>query len=155
MSRYASQTKVDPGRSRAEIEKLLMRFGAGQFGYMTDADNNRAHIMFIYNGLRIRVSVTLPDRGEFSTTRSGREKKETQIELDYAKEVRRRWRSLVLLVKAKLVAVEDLVATFEEEFLPYVLWANGRTTAEQLAGQIQEISMSDAPPNLLLPGPKG
>ena len=103
MSKYASGTKVSANRSREEIEKLLMRFGAGQFGYMTDADAGVAHIVFVYRKMRFRVSVTLPHKEDFALTPSGREKKSNQIESDWEKEVRRRWRSLTLLVKAKLV----------------------------------------------------
>jgi hypothetical protein len=153
MARYASNTQVTADRSRQEIERLLMRFGAGQFGYLTDVQNNRAHIMFVYRGLRIRISVSLPKESDFNKTPKGRRKKDNQIKVDYEKEMRRRWRSLTLLVKAKLVAVEDGVATFEEEFLPYILWGNGQTTAEQLSGRIMSIEESGVVPNLL-PMPK-
>ena len=149
MSRYAKNTKVDPARSRGEIEKLLTRFGADQFGYMNDTSNNRAHIIFSYDGMRIRVSISLPRQDEFTKTATGLDRSANEQINEYRTECRRRWRSLVLLIKSKLVAVGDEVALFEEEFLPYVLWSNGQTTAEQLAGKIREIASSGAMPNLL------
>ena len=149
MTRYASGTKVSANRSREEIEKLLLRFGAGQFGYLTDTDAGMAHIMFVYRKMRFRVSVTLPARAEFKLTQSGREKKDTQVVADLEKETRRRWRSLTLLVKAKLVAVQDDVASFEEEFLPYLLWGNGQTTAEHMRPKLAEMAASGVTPKLL------
>ena len=149
MRRYAENTKVSMNRSREEIERLLIRFGAGQFGYMTDVESGRAHIMFVYRCMRFRISVLLPGQEEFKLTPKGRAKKESQIHIDLEREITRRWRSLTLLVKAKLVAVEDNVATFEEEFLPYLMWGDGRTTAQQLSGKIEEIAMSGKTPKLL------
>lgn len=65
---YASNTSVSPDRSRGEIERLLARFGAGQFGYLTDNDSRSAHIIFTFRGLRVRISVGLPKREEMSRT---------------------------------------------------------------------------------------
>lgn len=137
---YAQNTKVSPERSRNEIERLLLKYGAGQFGYMTDAEKNLAHIIFTFDGLRVRVTVPLPNPDEFRLTKRGRPKKDNIAYADWQKECNRRWRSLTLLVKAKLVAVRDGVATFEEEFLPYLLWGSGQTTAEQLHGRIRELA---------------
>jgi len=151
MNRYAAKTAVSPERSRNEIERLLARFGASQFGYLTDQAACKAHIIFVYRGLRIRISVGLPNGNdpERAKTATGRERSGNQIQLELDREVRRRWRSLTLLVKAKLVAVIDGVATFEEEFLPYILWGDGRTTAEQLSGKVLEIEKSGKTPKLL------
>jgi len=151
--RYAAGTKVTSNRSREEIERLLNRFGAGQFGYISDTDAGMAHIMFVYSNMRFRMSVDLPTRQELSLTPKGRPKKQSQIDIEWEKEIKRRWRSLTLLVKAKLVAVEDGITSIEQEFLPYLMWGDGRTTTQQLAGKIAQIAESGETPRLL-PMPK-
>ena len=142
--RYASRTDVSAERSRNEIEKLLMRFGASQFGYMTDNEMGVAHIVFVFRGLRIKISVTMPNPNDerFVQTPTGLERATASAEKEWQMEVKRRWRSLTLLVKAKLIAVDDGVATFEEEFLPYILWGDNRTTAQKLLPKITEIESS-------------
>ena len=137
---YARNTEVSPERSRAEIERLLMRFGADMFAYMTDREGGKSHVAFTFHGLRVRVTVDLPDRASVSRTPKGRIKKANRVEKDWEQEIKRRWRSLTLLVKSKLVAVADGVATFEQEFLPYIVWGDGKTTAERLDGRIGELA---------------
>jgi len=140
MNSYARSTEVSPERSRMEIERLLMRFGAGQFGYMTDQEHGRAHVIFTFQGLRVRVTVTLPTIEDVNRTPKGRIKKRERATKDLEQEIKRRWRSVTLLVKSKLVAVADGVATFEQEFLPYLVWGDGKTTAERLEGRIGELA---------------
>ena len=125
---------VGEDRSRAEIEKLLMRFGADQFAYATDEERQAAAIQFRYKGLMVRMALALPspDDPRITETPRGRPRAPGTLRTEYERERRRRWRALALAIKAKLVAVEEGITTFEIEWLPYVLWGDGRTTAEHL-----------------------
>lgn len=127
MSNYASGTKVGEDRSRSEIEKMLQRFGADEFGYVARRDE--AIIGFMYQGLRIQMSVPLPDRQDvhFTRTAVGKQRAESVALADWQKEVRRRWRALCLVVKALLVGVEDGVLDFQEAFMPYIVMGDGLT----------------------------
>ena len=58
MSRYAQNTEVPVDRSRAEIEKILLRYGAHAFAYATE--NNRAMISFKANKRMIRFISRCP-----------------------------------------------------------------------------------------------
>ena len=149
-SKFAAQTKVSSDRSIGEIATLLRRFGAGQFGYLADDAEGIANVMFSYRDRNIRISVTLPKMTEFKRTPGGRMAKTNRAQALWEQETRRRWRSLALLVKAKLVAVEDGVSSFDTEFLPYIVWPGGKTTAEQLVGQVATLADSGKGPKLLV-----
>lgn len=150
---YASGTTVDEGRTRQQIETMLQKAGASKFGTVNDYDQNRAQIGFVYKNIQVRMDVTLPDRNDkrFKVAPSGRWSKSEAAQLaDYQAEIRRRWRSLAMVLKAKLVAVEEGVTTLEREFLPYMVMANGRTFGEEMAPQIEAAMGGEV---LCLPAP--
>ena len=144
---YANKTKVTPARSRMEIEKTLERYGASSFGYMTSPEG--AAIAFEAEGRRIRITVPIPKHGDFQTNRAGHAVTDKQAEAARAKAERQRWRALSLVVKAKLEAVEAGVATFEEEFLPYVLLPNGQTVGQDVLPKIAQAYENKKMPPLL------
>lgn len=132
---YAQGTTIPVDRSKSEIEKLLRKFGAEQFAYVSGAD--KSLIVFSAHGRQVRFVVSMPDPSSFNRTPSGRTRTKTQAQDQYDAEVRRIWRSLVLMVKAKIDAIESGIATFEEEFLPYVVLPDGKTVYEETAGAIE------------------
>ena len=70
--RYAKGTHVPADRSKAEIERILTRYGADQFIYGWEAA--RAMIGFRYSGKLVRFILPLPDpdSDEFTLTPSGK-----------------------------------------------------------------------------------
>ena len=138
MNRYARNTQVSVDRSRTEIEHQLDRFGASAFGYYKDRSS--AMIQFRYRGAMVRISVPIPakDDREFTVSPAGRKRTEAIALAAWQQEIRRRWRSLAAVVKAMLVGIEDGVLTFEQAFLPYFVWGDGRTTAEKMLGTIKK-----------------
>lgn len=68
----------------------------------------------------------------------------------YDSEVRRRWRSLALAVKAKLEVVATGISTFESEFLAHIVLSNGATVGESVVGEIQAAYETGTTPPLLL-----
>lgn len=154
MSRqYAEGTAVTQEKSRAEIEQTLIRFGADAFnsGY----EPGRAHITFRAHGRWVRLVLTLPDPADQQFQRSPHrniQRSASAAREAWEQECRRRWRSLALLVKAKLAAIADGIATFEEEFLPHIIMPDDRTVAEHVIPKVAIAYQSgDMPP--LLPGP--
>jgi hypothetical protein len=133
---YASTTQVGVDRSRNEIEKILMRYGASEFGYM----RREKHILIGFRAANrnIRFVVEAPDKEMFKRTEKGRHRKSDLVDQAYEQAVRQRWRALVLVIKAKLEAVESGIATFEEEFLPYIVLPSGRTVAEETIPLIEQ-----------------
>jgi hypothetical protein len=138
---YASETRVPVAQTRAEIERLVVeRHGATQYatGYQTDPP--RASVQFHMRDRIIRFDVPLPWKSEPVSERERRG-------LEQA--TRSRWRALLLIIKAKLEAVESGVTTFEEEFLAHVVLPGGRTVAQQTLPQIAAAYASGRAPRLL------
>ena len=136
---YAGDTSVTEDRTRAEIERLLMKHGADEFGYNTR--RTEAMIGFVLRGIRVEMRLPLPDRDDpkFKLTPTRRHTRSADKANEaWQQEVRQRWRSLCLIIKAKLVAVEEGVTTFETEFLPYMVWGDGQTTAQKLLPMIKK-----------------
>lgn len=151
---YARRTEVSSDRSRVEIEKTLMRFGADEFQYGRTA--TVAAIGFALSARRIRFVLPLPDRRakEFTHTPTGKVRTEPAAEAEYEQSVRTKWRALLLILKAKLVAIQDGVSTVESEFLAHTLLPDGRTVEEWLEPQLAQVyARGEMPP--LLPGPSG
>lgn len=149
MTRYASNTTVPIDRSKAEIERNLARFGASEFGYWAGLDN--AAVGFIYRGVRIEMSLPYPTVEAFRHTPAGRERTDIQTKTEHEKEVKRRWRSLAAVIKALLVGVDDGVLTFEDAFMPWIVWGNGLTTRQLLLPELQKAIESGKMPRTLKP----
>lgn len=150
MSQFAASTSVPSDRSRAEIEKVLTRYGADEFGYATNRSG--ARIQFTAEERVIRFTMPLPDRQarEFTHTPTrDTPRSPTQAEAAYEQAVRQRWRALALVVKAKLEAVESGIVTFEQEFLPHILLPGGQTVYEAAAPGIEAQYLGGAPAPLL------
>lgn len=133
--KYAADTSVPVDRSRAEIEKNLQRFGADQFGYAHGVD--AATVAFRARGRLIRFNLPLPARNKFSA----------QTQYDQA--VRSAWRALVLSIKAKVVAVDSGIVSFETEFLPFTVMPDGKTVAQHALPAIRDAYAGRQTPCLL------
>lgn len=150
--RYAANTDVPVERSRAEIEATLSRYGANKFAYFSE--ENRACIAFEIGGKRIRFIVPLPLRSEdkFQVKphyNSTRQRTPEEIEKVWEQACRQRWRALALAVKAKLEWVETGIVSIEEEFMPYIVLPNGKTVAETLIPELNQLYKTGKIPRLL------
>jgi hypothetical protein len=138
--RYARRTEVTAQKTRAELENELRRWGASQFGYnlveSRGEDPGEATIVFTIAGVLVRMSLSLPARTErrFTHTDTGIKRSVGGARDAWDAEVRRRWRELYFVTKAKLVAVHAGISTLEREFLSDVVVADERGT-ETTVGQ--------------------
>lgn len=152
MSRsFAEGTSVPVERSEAEIKALLRRYGASEF--MSGWDDRRAIVGFRKSGLTVRFVLTMPDPKErrFTHTEArGLPRNAKQAHDAWEMECRRAWRALALVIKAKLEAVETGIATFESEFLAYVVVPGGMTVGDTLIPQVRELAKSGKAPALML-----
>lgn len=131
---YASGTEVAPERSRDEIERTLTRYGADGFAYGWQGEE--AMVAFQLGERHVRFRLPMPERGEFARAPAGRARSPGSQQAAYEAEVRRRWRALALMVKAKLEAVATGIVTFDEEFLAHMVVASGGTIGEALIPQL-------------------
>ena len=149
MACYAKHTSVAVSKSKAEIERTLSRYGASEFAY--GCNSQKAMIGFSFEKKAIRITLTLPEKYEFAKTSTGRERCDSAIEKLWEQACRQRWRSLALVIKAKLEAIDSGIATIEDEFLAYTVLPGGSTIGQVLVGKLEAFVKSGKMP-ALLPG---
>jgi hypothetical protein len=106
-TKFAARTRVPVEQTRIEIERLVRRYGAT--GFVSGWEGSNARIGFIAHNRHIRFTVSVPEQEQAA---------------------RQKWRALLLLVKAKLEAVDAKIATFEEAFVGDIVMPDGRTVWE-------------------------
>lgn len=132
---FAKGTVVSVASSRAEIERMLHRYGIS--GFQSGWDGDRAAILFEKSGRRVRFELRLPAASEFLKTPENRTRSADDAKRAQAAEHRRLWRALCLVIKAKLESVESGIENFEEAFLAnVVLPGDGKTFGEWAAPKI-------------------
>lgn len=129
MTHFAENTEVSVEKSRAEIERLIIRYGATSTAFMNGP--GRAMILFECKGRRVMFELPLPSIEEKRFQRDGRGSTRTtakRMEV-WEQACRQRWRALALVIKAKLEAVETGITSFEDEFLAHIVMPDGKTVA--------------------------
>lgn len=149
-SRYAARSSVSPDRSRASIERLLVRYGAQRFAYGWQPGS--ATLAFTIGSRTVRISISMPDEDEVAMTPTGRRRASSVRQAALAQAERQRWRALELVVHAKLEAVAAGISTLEDEFLAWTVLPDGSTVSERIQAQIEAAGSSGRMPRLLGPG---
>lgn len=127
--RYAAKTIVPVERTREQIERVLFHYGATSFAYGWNRTEGKEEVVitFILKSRRIQLLVPMPE-GQAAQ--------------------RQRWRAALIVIKAKLEAVESGIGTLESEFLANIVMKNGQTIGAAIMGQLNEVVSSGR----LLPG---
>lgn len=136
MRKYAEGTSVPADRTRSEIEHLVTKHGAT--GFMFGNNGVQALVVFEMKDRRLKFIVPMPS---LNKTRSN--------ERDVARETRRRWRALLLVLKAKLEAVSSEIVEFDSEFLAHIVVRGGETVGDQMVPQLREALAGGRLPPLL------
>jgi hypothetical protein len=106
----------------------MRKRGADQF--MSGQDNDQAVLAFRLNGRHLRFTLPL-----------GKGLTEQRI--------RSRWRALLLVIKAKLEAIDIGILTVEDAFLADIVLPDRQTVAEVMRPQIEAAYASGQMPPLL------
>lgn len=148
MTRYAENTSVAVSASKAEIERILERYGAQQF--MSGWSAEQAMIAFTMQDRQVRFVLQMPAKDERRFTHHSRGMREPAAALkEWEQACRQRWRALALVIKAKLEAVESGISVFEDEFLANIVMPTGQTVGEHVRPRIAEAyTTGDMPPLL-------
>jgi hypothetical protein len=149
--KYAQTTTVSPEKSRAEIEGLLKKYGASDFGYMSSQTG--AMVAFRYRNRAIEFAVPFPKETDLTPYKCrGRAMKRNpeQLRKEIEQEERRRWRALALSIKAKLETVSSGIHTFDQEFMSHFVLPNGKMLADVIIPQIDEAFKNGRAPALML-----
>jgi len=154
---FAENTSVSVEKSRSELETMLMRAGATQRAVLSDDEKGTATVVFKIDGRHVRLTIPLPKLAPFMTeSEIGKRRPWGTPEARrgrWEQACRARWRAMVLLVKAKLEAIEIGLSTFEREFLPDIFLADGRTVHEALVEDLERHYLDGSTPLRLGPGP--
>jgi len=153
---YASGTDVPAERTRAELERLVVRHGASGWVYGFDDRLRLAAISFRLKDSaggerQYRFEVPLPARAEFEVKLgNGQFRSQAQVSAKVAAETRRRWRALYIVVKALLTANEDGIVTTEDALMAFTVMPDGTTLREQQRAIGEYLARGEMPQ--LLPG---
>lgn len=158
MAKFADGTEVPVERSRAELEALLQRHKATATAVFTSRD--QAAVCFEMHERRVMFRLRLPDpasqeftHGRINQTKALHRLSDAAAQKRWEGACRRKWRALVLAIKAKLVSVEEGIETFEEAFMAHVVMPDGSTVADNVAPRIAN-AYRDQRMVPLLPPPK-
>lgn len=115
---YARRTRVPVDQSRLEIERAARRYGATEFGSGWTAD--KASVSFVCKGRMVRFVVPMPKKEQ---------------------EQKRRWRCLLLGIKAKLECVATGIESFEQAFLAHIVTETNETVYERLSSSSSTVKL--------------
>lgn len=152
--KYAATTEVSVEKSKAEIESIVMRYGAS--GFISGWQHAMAMIEFEMKDRRIRFMLPLPDKNEkrfWQTPHFKNQRTQEQAYGAWEQACRQSWRALLLCVKAKLEAVEAKISTFEQEFMANLVLPNGLTIGETVIPHLAKVFQGQPMPPLL-PSPE-
>lgn len=147
---YAEKTNISVAKTKADIEELIQRAGAGQF--VSGYKENVAVIGFSLSDRQIRFTLPLPDKQDkdfWYTPERHNKRTEQQAYAAWEQACRSRWRALYLIIKAKLEAVESGISTIEREFFYDVVLPDGKTVGEWMAPQLEDTYRTGQMPPLL------
>jgi hypothetical protein len=132
---YAEKTTVSVGKTRGELLELLEKHGCGSIGFTTSPTG--AAVTFQAHDRWIRFRLVFAGRSSFVKTPAGQARSSAQIDAAQDQHARARWRQLLLVVKAKLEAVDEGIEEFDEAFLAHVVLPDDRTVFEASAPVIE------------------
>jgi hypothetical protein len=144
---YASQTSVSTERSKGELERLLSKAGATSF--MSGFDDTTAMLGFKMHDNFYSIRFQLPPQEDYAFTPGQRRRRSAADMLKHHEQgCRSRWRAIVLIVKAKLEAVEIGVVTVEEAFASDFVLRNGDTLGQAFLKKVEAGEVPKALPLL-------
>ena len=129
---------------------MVTQRGATKF--MSGFDEQQAHIAFSLHGRALRFIIDVPHRDEerFTKTPStGKDRTEQAAYKAWESECRRVWRALAAVIKAKFIAFDDGVYSFDEAFLPDIVMPDGKRVLEHSVPAIASAYETGKTPPLL------
>lgn len=151
---YAEGTTVSIEKSKGELKKVIYTHGGSNYEALER--DTMAGIQFHLSDrmLRFIVQFPAPDAMQFKRTPTGRSRSSDVAYKEWEGECRRRWRALVLSVKAKFETVESGIETFEQAFLANTVLPDGRTVAEHTIPMVARAYETGEVPKTILALPE-
>lgn len=157
MAKFAEGTTVPVDRTRGEIERLVIAgHKCEQYHSGLDFVNRTAIVQFRSHGRIVRFTLRLPDPQDKAFRAPGRgqwsllPENSPTVRKRFEQSERTLWRALLLVIKAKLEAVENKISTFEEEFMAQIVLPNDRTVGDVVTPMIDRAYESGTMPASLM-----
>jgi hypothetical protein len=153
---YAADTTVSVEKSKMQIDSLLASQGAQSRGIVVDDAAGTAMIGFVLKGLKYRLTVPLPKMQTPTDPPRGWWNWDASRRLDWTRknweqQCRSQWRGMLLLLKAKFLAIEMGTASAEHEFMADLVLESGQTIEQELGARIAAALANGRAPTLMLP----
>jgi hypothetical protein len=130
---FAEGTTVSAVKSKMEIEELILKRAGRDSEFSSGQAAGIAAIQFCTKNRRVRFTLPLPTEDEAKKLkRRGYNLTPAQRAEWIDGETRRRWRCLLLTIKAKFEVVDTGIETFDEAFLANIVSAGGQTIYERI-----------------------
>lgn len=140
MPLYAENTQVSESKSKVELDELLRKWKATNVA--VGGSDFEAICYFAINGWHVKFRMPMPTDAEAARHAkrryNWRAPEQAQKDQWVEQERRRRWRALVLTIKAKLVGVENAVESFEQAFLAHLVIEGGETVGNRVVPMLAE-----------------
>jgi hypothetical protein len=164
---FAEGTSVSVEKSKTELERLLVKHGAKQYGTAHDEENGTAVVYFKMSERHIRLTIPVPPLTDWPNPnqsswqseakhkpprtwdRMSVEGRKTYVRLQWEQVCRTRWRCMILIVKAKLEHIALGMSDVQREFLADITLPDGRSVAELLKPAIDRAYLDGKMPPLL------
>ena len=122
-------TPVPVSKSQGELRTLLQKFGAQQFSFGEGRDWAGLEFVHAEHLVRVRCPLRTPTDGEVTAFNRSSHKGVADAAIALLdREAMRVWRVLVWTIKARLVAVDEGLETFESTFLSNLVDPSTNTT---------------------------
>lgn len=139
-----------------ELDTLVRRHGATAIAWGWQEDLGLNEFRFQLKGHIVKLAVREPAKEEYARDGQGHKRSPKNLESALDKERRRRWRVLVIVVKAKLELIEGGDSTVEREFLADLLLPDMTTTvADEVLPKLEEAHKKGRMPSRLFLPPGG
>jgi hypothetical protein len=141
----SASTGVPVARSRAELERLLVRYGCSRFQVFTDFEAGAAAVTFSVPDSLAKGALTIPVRLEVDSRRVydaiyGKPRTGTYDDRWLAQADRIAWRQLILWVDAALSAASAGVQTIAEAFFAHTLVQGRDGTTRRMADEVAAVA---------------
>ena len=148
---FAKDTTVTQEQTIGQIRTTLRKYGAAE-GFVAGDEPGRAIIGFKQLDRLYRFDLPMPQIEEYRLTPTGIKRGDQAVIKAWQDECNRRFRALLATIKGRLIAVDEGIATFEEEFALETVLPDGKTTVrEYMLPQIEASYRNNKMP-ALLPG---
>lgn len=140
-TKYAQGTSVPVERSIAELKRICEKYGASNFGFLQSDSTAAVFFKFDHRMYRMDLHFQLPSKTAGISS--------TEIKKMKAEE-RRKWRVLILTIKAMFVSIESEVFDSCTLFQPFTLLPDNTVIGERMNPQIDQAYQTGRMPIIFL-----